>query len=100
MCGKIIEYSVPHTLLYYMNLTIAIHLFVVGLIVSRGYILKPLLIVEIPTDGLLDAFLELEIALRSSVGRGVLPPLCAGGYTQYPLFRSRPSSSFWEFVEE
>ena len=37
MCGKIIENSVPHTLLYYMNLTLAIHLFVVGLIiVNRG----------------------------------------------------------------
>ena len=74
-----------------MNLTLTINLFVVGLIVAKCDVFEPLLIIEIPLHGLHDSFLKLEIALRSSVGRGVLPPLCEGGYTQYPFFRSRPA---------
>ena len=54
----------------YYKLSLAIHLFVVGLIIARGYVSKPLFIIEIPPYCFLDAFLKLELALRSSVGRG------------------------------
>ena len=40
-----------------------IHLLVVGLVGSRGNIVKPLLILQIPTYCQLDTFLELEAGL-------------------------------------
>ena len=45
---------------YTYCLTLAVHLFVVGLIVTRGYIVEPLLVLEIPLHGLFYSFLELE----------------------------------------
>ena len=47
---------------YYFNIssTLAVHRVVILLVVARGDIVEPLLIVEIPADGLLDAFLKLK----------------------------------------
>ena len=39
---------------------ILIHLLIVALVVARGDVVHPLLVVEVPADGALDAFLELE----------------------------------------
>ena len=47
--------SVPHTIL-----SVLIHVVVVLLVITRGDVVKPLLIVKIPADSLFDAFLELE----------------------------------------
>ena len=44
----------------YYKLSLAIHLFVVGLIVARGDILKPVFIIEIPLYCFLDALFKLE----------------------------------------
>ena len=43
-----------------MSLSVSIHLFVVGLIIARSYILEPLFIIEIPLYCFFDAFFELE----------------------------------------
>ena len=45
---------------YFHKLSVLIHIVVILLILPTGYIVQPLLIVQIPLDGLLDAFLELE----------------------------------------
>ncbi len=37
-----------------------IHFFVVPLIVAGGDVVHPILVVEVPTDSLFNAFLELE----------------------------------------
>ena len=44
-------------------LSVFVHTFVVLLIIATGDIVHPLLVVEVPTDGLLDTFLELEAGL-------------------------------------
>ena len=50
---------------YTYCLTLAVHLFVVGLIVTTRDILEPLFIIEIPLYCFLDAFLKLEARLPS-----------------------------------
>ena len=42
------------------HLSIFIHFLVILLIVATCYVIEPFLVVQIPTDGLLDAFLKLE----------------------------------------
>ena len=42
------------------QLSVLIHVVVVLLVVARGDIVEPFLVVEIPADGLLNAFLELK----------------------------------------
>ena len=41
-------------------LTVRIHVVVVLLVIARGYIVHPFLIIEIPFYGLLDSLLKLE----------------------------------------
>ena len=41
------------------NLFVAVHVLVIFLIVARGYIVHPFLVVEIPFHGFLDALFEL-----------------------------------------
>ena len=40
--------------------SVCVHVIVILLVVARGYIVQPLLVVEIPADGLLDTLLKLE----------------------------------------
>ena len=44
-----------------------IHLLVVLLVVATGDVVHPLLVVEVPTDGLLDALLELKRGLPTEL---------------------------------
>jgi len=50
---------------FFLALTSLVHLFVVFFILARGDAVHPLLVVEIPTYGLLDTLLELEAGLPS-----------------------------------
>ena len=47
------------------RLSVGIHVIVILLVVARGHIVEPLLIVKIPADGLFDALLELQTGLPS-----------------------------------
>ena len=49
------------------KLPIGVHRLVVVLVVTAGDIIHPLLIVEIPANGLLDTFLELEAGLPTQL---------------------------------
>ena len=42
------------------GLPVPVHVFVILLVVSACHVVHPFLIVEIPTDGFLDAFFELQ----------------------------------------
>ena len=48
---------------YKHGLSVFIHVVVVLLVVARGDVVHPFLVVQVPTDGLLDAFLKLEARL-------------------------------------
>ena len=50
-----------------MRLLSFIHFLVVALVVAGGDVVHPVLVVEIPADGLLDAFLELEGGLPAEL---------------------------------
>ena len=40
--------------------SVFVHIVVVALVVAGGYVVHPVLVVEVPADGLFDTFLELE----------------------------------------
>ena len=42
------------------ELAVFVHIVVVLLVVTGGDVIEPLLVIEVPTDGFLDAFFELE----------------------------------------
>ena len=53
--------------LYPSLLTIAIHHFIILLVVAGGDVVHPCLVVEVPSHGLLDAFLELQAGFPSEL---------------------------------
>lgn len=47
----------------FIHLSICVHVIVILLIITRGYIVKPLLVIKIPAYGFLNALLELQTGL-------------------------------------
>ena len=96
MCFNNIQNIIIWQLYFTILLSSFIHLFVILLVLSGCDIIHPLLIVEVPTYSLLNALLELQLGLRPSVGRGVLPPLSSAGCYQHPINASfAHPSSLW-----
>ena len=51
----------------YYKLSISVHIIIILLIVTRGHVVQPLLVVEIPADSLLDTLLKLQRGLPSEL---------------------------------
>ena len=57
----------PCILLTFSKLSFIIHLLIIPLVVARSDVVHPFLVVEVPADGALDAFLELERGLPAEL---------------------------------
>src|SRR5574344_1259033 len=50
----------PNNNIFFISSAILVHVFVIILIVARGHVVEPLLVLEIPLHGLLDALFKLQ----------------------------------------